>query len=61
MYALCKKLTLVTVAHQLLCIGHGGWPVESCSESFTDQGSRGAVIAIAATVNFFKKFNVPLE
>jgi hypothetical protein len=39
MYALCEKLTAIAMAYQLLCIGRGEQPVESCSESFTDQGS----------------------
>jgi hypothetical protein len=60
MYALCKKLTPIAVAYQLLCIGHGGRLVESCSESFIDQGLRGGVIAASATVNFFNQFNACL-
>jgi hypothetical protein len=39
MYVLRKKLTPVAVAYQFLCIGHGRWPVESCSESVTEQSS----------------------
>jgi hypothetical protein len=39
MYALREKLTPIAVAYQLLCIGHDGRPVESCSKSLTDQGS----------------------
>jgi hypothetical protein len=58
MYALHEKLTPVAVAYQLLCIGHSGPPVESCSESFTDQGSRGGVTATGDTMNFFEQFNV---
>jgi hypothetical protein len=60
MYTLHEKLTLIAVAYQLLYIGHGGWRVESYSESFTDQCSRDDVIAAGATVNFFKQFNVCL-
>jgi hypothetical protein len=60
MYALHEKLTPIAMAYQLLCISHGGRPVESCSESFTDQGSRGGVIAAGATVNFFEQFNACL-
>jgi hypothetical protein len=59
-YALQEKLTPVAVAYQFLCIGHDGWPVESCSESFIDQGSCGSVIAAGATMNFFEQFNVCL-
>jgi hypothetical protein len=54
MYALRKKLTPVAVVYQLLCIGHGRRPVETCSESFADQCSRGGVIATGTTVNFFE-------
>jgi hypothetical protein len=60
MYMLCKKLTPVAVAYQLLCIGHGRRLVESCSKSFADQCSRGGVIAAGTTVNFFKQFNACL-
>jgi hypothetical protein len=42
---------------QLLCIGHGRRPVETCSESFADQGSRGGVIAASTTVNFMEQLN----
>jgi hypothetical protein len=52
-----KKLTSVTAADQLLCIGHGRRPVETCSESFADQGSRGIVIAASTTVNFMEQLN----
>jgi hypothetical protein len=60
MYTLHEKMTPVIVAYQLLYIGHDGQPVESCSECFTDQCSRGGVIAAGAIMNFFKKFNVCL-
>jgi hypothetical protein len=60
MYTLCEKLTPIAVAYQLLYIGHGEWPVESCSESFADQCSRSDVIAAGATMNFFKQFNACL-
>jgi hypothetical protein len=52
-----EKLTSVTAADQLLCIGHGGWPVETCSESFADQGLRSDVIATSTTVNFMEQLN----
>jgi hypothetical protein len=54
MYAFCEKLTPIAVAYQLLCIGNGRRPVESCSESFPDQCSRGGVIAAGTTMNFFE-------
>jgi hypothetical protein len=49
-----KKLASIVAVNQLLCIGHGGRPVETCSESFADQGSRGGVIAASTTVNFME-------
>jgi hypothetical protein len=52
-----EKLTLVTTADQLLCIGHDRRPVETCSKSFTDQGPRRSVIATSATVNFMEQLN----
>jgi hypothetical protein len=60
MYALREKLTPIAVAYQLLYIDYSRRPVESCSESFTDQGSKGGVIATGATVNFLKQFKVCL-
>jgi hypothetical protein len=53
-----EKLTSITVADQLLCIDHGIWPVETCSESFADQGLRGGVIAASTTVNFKEQLNI---
>jgi hypothetical protein len=60
MYTLHEKLTPIVVAYQLLCISHGRRPVESCLESFTDQCSRGGVISIGTTVNFFEQCNAYL-
>jgi hypothetical protein len=34
MYTFGEKLTFVAAANQLLCIGHGRRPAETCSESF---------------------------
>jgi hypothetical protein len=44
-----EKLTPIAVVYQLIC-----------SESFTNQGSRGDVIAVGATMNFFEQFNACL-
>jgi hypothetical protein len=54
MYTFGEKLTSVATADQLLCVGHGRRPVETCSESFADQGPRGGVIAASTTVNFME-------
>jgi hypothetical protein len=56
-YTFGEKLTSVTAVDQLLCIGHGRWPVETCSESFTDHGLRGGVIVASTTVNFMEQLN----
>jgi hypothetical protein len=56
-YTFGEKLTSVAVVDQLLCIGYGRRPIETCSESFVDQGPRGDVIAASATVNFMKQLN----
>jgi hypothetical protein len=53
-YTFGEKLASIAAANQLLCIGHGGRPVETCSESFTDQGPRGGVIAASTIVNFME-------
>jgi hypothetical protein len=60
MYALHKKLTPVAMEYQLLYVGHGRRPVETYSESFADQCSRGGVIPAATTMNFFEQFNACL-
>jgi hypothetical protein len=52
-----KKLTSVAAVDQLLCIGHGGQLVETCSESFADQGLRSGVIAASTTMNFMEQLN----
>jgi hypothetical protein len=57
MYTFGKRLTSVTAADQLLCIGHDGRPVETYSESFANQGSRSGVIAVSTTVNFMEQLN----
>jgi hypothetical protein len=57
MYTFGKKLTSVAAADQLLCISHGRWPVETCSESFANQGPRGGVIVASTTVNFMEQLN----
>jgi hypothetical protein len=57
MYTLGKKLTSVAAADQLLCMGHGGRPVEPCSESFVDSGPRGGVIAASTIMNFMEQLN----
>jgi hypothetical protein len=57
MYTLGEKLTSVAAADQRLCVGHGRRPVETYSESFADQGSRGGVIASSTTVNFMEQLN----
>jgi hypothetical protein len=57
MYTLGEKLTSVATVDQLLCIGHGGRPVETYSESFADQGPRGGVIAASTTVDFMQQLN----
>jgi hypothetical protein len=56
-YTFGEKLTSVAVTDQLLCIGHDRRPVETCSESFADQGPRSGVIAASTTVNFMKQLN----
>jgi hypothetical protein len=56
-YTFGEKLTSVTTVDQLLCIGHGRRPVETCSESFADQGPRGGVIAASTTVNFMEQLD----
>jgi hypothetical protein len=56
-YTFGNKLTSVTAANQLLCIDHGGRPIETCSESFADQGPRSGVIAASTTVNFMEQLN----
>jgi hypothetical protein len=57
MYTFGKKLTSITAADQLLCIGHGRRPVETCSKSFADQGPRGGVIVASTTVNFMEQLS----
>jgi hypothetical protein len=52
-----EKLTSIAAADQLLYIGHGRRLVETCPESFIDQGSRGGVIATSTTVNFMEQLN----
>jgi hypothetical protein len=47
----------VTVVDQLLCIDHGGRPVETYAKSFSDQGPRGGMIAASTTVNFIEQLN----
>jgi hypothetical protein len=56
-YTFGEKLTSVVAADQLLCIGHGRRLIETCSESFADQGPRGGVIAASTTVNFMEQLN----
>jgi hypothetical protein len=56
-YAFGEKLTFIAVTDQLLCIGHGRWPVETCSKSFANQGPRGGVIAASTTMNFMEQLN----
>jgi hypothetical protein len=56
-YTFGKKLTSFAVTDQLLCISHGKRPVETCSESFADQGPRSGVIATSTTVNFMEQLN----
>jgi hypothetical protein len=57
MYTFGEKLTSVAAVNQLLCIGHGRRPVETCSESFADQGPRGGLIATITTMNFMEQLN----
>jgi hypothetical protein len=57
MYTFGEKLTSIAAVDQLLCIGHGRRPVETCSESFADQGPRGDVIVASTTVNFMEQLN----
>jgi hypothetical protein len=52
-----EKLTSVTAVDQIICIGHGRRPVETCSESFADQSPRGGVITASTTVNFMEQLN----
>jgi hypothetical protein len=54
MYTFGKKLTSIAAVDQLLCISHSRMLVETCSESFADQGLRGGVIATSTTVNFME-------
>jgi hypothetical protein len=56
-YTFGKELTSVTAVDQLLYVNHGIWPVETCSESFADQGPRGGVIAASTTVNVMEQLN----
>jgi hypothetical protein len=56
-YTFGEKLTSVAVAYQLLCVDHGGRPVETCSESFSDQGPRGGMIVASTMVNFIEQLN----
>jgi hypothetical protein len=57
MYTFGKKLTSITAADQLLCIGHGRRPVETCSESFADQGPTGGMIAPSTTMNSMEELD----
>jgi hypothetical protein len=57
MYTFGEKLTSVAVVDQLLCIGHNRGQEETCSESLTDQGAGGSVIAASATMDFVEQFN----
>jgi hypothetical protein len=59
-YTFGEKLTSVTTADQLLCIGHGRRPVKTYSESFANQGPRGGVIAACTTMNFMEQLNTCL-
>jgi hypothetical protein len=52
-----EKLTSVAATDQLLCIGHSRRPVETCLESFADQGSRSGMIAASTTVDFMEQLN----
>jgi hypothetical protein len=57
MYTFGKKLTSIIAADQLLCIGHGRRPVETCSKSFADQGPRGGMIAPSTTMNSMEELD----
>jgi hypothetical protein len=57
MYMFGEKLASIAVADQLFCIGHDRWLVETCSESLSDQGPRGGMIAASTTVNFMEQVN----
>jgi hypothetical protein len=57
MYMFGEKLTSVAAADQLLYVSHGRRPVETCLESFTDQGPRGGVITASTTMNFMEQLN----
>jgi hypothetical protein len=52
-----EKLTSVAAMDQLLYISHGRWPIETCLDSFADQGLRGSVIATSTAVNFMEQLN----
>jgi hypothetical protein len=56
-YSFAEKLTSVVAPDELLCIGHGRRPVETCSKGFADQGLRGGVFAASNTVNFMEQLN----
>jgi hypothetical protein len=56
-YTFGEKLTSVATADQLLYIGHSRRPVETCLESFADQGPRSGVIATSTAVNFMEQLN----
>jgi hypothetical protein len=56
-YTFGKKLTPFAAVDQLLCISHSRWPVETCSESFANQGPRSGMIAASTIVNFMEQLN----
>ena len=51
---LSKKLTILAPANDGLDVGDCRRPIETSSEGFTDQCSRGYVVAACASVDLFE-------
>jgi len=49
-----EELAALAMPDQFLGVGDCGWPIETCSESLSDQCSRGGVVAAGSSMYVFQ-------